>query len=107
MIDSFSFLFARLVYNDALITIFAFGGIYAKQVFKFTFNEIFLFGIIINITAGLGAFLLGFLDDILGGKKTIQISNFGLKGICSFFRTSHCISSRWIYIRDRRSDGKY
>ena len=76
------FLFARLVYNDALITIFAFGGIYAKQVFKFTFNEIFLFGIIINITAGLGAFLLGFLDDILGGKKTIQISNFGLILAC-------------------------
>ena len=72
--ETVKFLIARLVYNDALITIFAFGGIYAKEIFNFTFNEIFLFGIILNITAGLGAFLFGFLDDILGSKKTIQIT---------------------------------
>ena len=29
------FLFARLVYNDALVTIFAFGGIYAAGVVGF------------------------------------------------------------------------
>jgi len=77
------FLIARLVYNDALITIFAFGGIYAKEVFDFTFNDIFLFGIVLNITAGLGAFLLGFLDDLVGGKKTIQISNIGFILACT------------------------
>ena len=76
------FLIARLVYNDGLITVFAFGGIYAKEVFKFTFNEIFIFGIVLNITAGLGAFLLGFADDLIGGKKTIQISNFGFIFAC-------------------------
>ena len=76
------FLGARLIYNDALITIFAFGGIYAKRVFDFTFNDIFLFGIVLNITAGIGAFLLGFLDDIIGGKKTIQISNLGFVLAC-------------------------
>ena len=32
----------------------------------------------LNVTAGLGAFLLGFLDDVIGGKRTIQISNIGL-----------------------------
>jgi len=75
--ETLKFLLARLIYNDALITIFAFGGIYAKEVFDFTFNEIFLFGIILNLAAALGAFSMGFLDDILGGKKTIQISNYG------------------------------
>ena len=76
------FLIARLVYNDALITIFAFGGIYAKEIFDFTFNDIFIFGIVLNVTAGIGAFLLGFLDDIVGGKKTIQISNIGFILAC-------------------------
>ena len=76
------FLLARLLYNDGLITIFAFGGIYASGTFGFTFNEIFLFGIVLNVTAGLGAFGLGFLDDILGGKKTIQLSNIGLIIAC-------------------------
>ncbi len=73
-----TFLIARLIYNDGLITIFAFGGIFAAGTFHFTMNEIFIFGIVLNITAGLGAFAMGFLDDIVGAKKTIQISLIGL-----------------------------
>jgi len=76
------FLTARLFYNDGLITIFAFGGIYASTTFNFSFNEIFLFGILLNFCAGIGAFLLGFVDDYIGGKKTIQISNIGLIIAC-------------------------
>jgi UMF1 family MFS transporter len=72
------FLLARLVYNDGLVTIFAFGAIYAQAVFAFTQSEIIVFGIVLNLTAGLGAFLLGFLDDRLGGKKTLVISLVGL-----------------------------
>ena len=68
------FLLARMIYNDGLVTIFAFGGIYAAGTFGFSFKEIMIFGIVLNITAGIGAFLMGFLDDKLGGKKTIQIS---------------------------------
>lgn len=71
-------LVARLVYNDGLVTIFAFGGIYAAGTFGFTFNEIMIFGITINIAAGIGALIMGFFDDKIGGKKTIQISNIAL-----------------------------
>ena len=76
--EVFKFLIARLLYNDGLITIFAFGGMYAKGEFGFTMQEILIFGIVLNVFAGIGAFLMGFLDDHLGGKKTIQISNIGL-----------------------------
>lgn len=69
------FLVARLFYNDALLTIFSFGGIYASGTFGFSFTEILVFGIVLNIAAGLGAFTTGFIDDRIGGKKTIQISN--------------------------------
>ena len=89
------FLLARLFYNDGLITIFAFGGIYASGTFGFTFNEIFLFGIVLNITAGLGAFSLGFLDDVLGGKKTIQLSNIGLIVACILAVTTHSKDVFW------------
>ena len=71
-------LFARLIYNDGLVTIFAFGGIYAAGTFGFTFNEIMIFGIVINVAAGIGVLIMGFFDDRLGGKKTIQISNVAL-----------------------------
>ena len=76
------FLIARLIYNDGLITIFAFGGIYAAGTFDFSFQEIMIFAIVLNVAAGLGAFLMGFLDDLIGGKQTIQISNYGLILAC-------------------------
>ena len=68
------FLLARMIYNDGLVTIFAFGGIYAAGTFGFSFEEIMIFGIVLNVTAGIGAFIFGFLDDKLGGKLTIQIT---------------------------------
>ncbi len=67
-------LVARLFYNDGLVTIFAFGGIYAAGTFGFTTEEILLFGIVLNVAAGLGAFAFGFVDDRIGGKATILIS---------------------------------
>ena len=72
------FLISRLIYNDGLVTIFAFGAVYASGTFGFTFNEIMIFGIVLNIAAGLGAFLMGYVDDLIGGKLTIQISLIGL-----------------------------
>ena len=76
------FLIARLIYNDGLITVFAFGGIYASGTFGFSFQDILIFGIVLNVAAGFGAFLMGFLDDMIGGKTTIQISNVGLIVAC-------------------------
>ena len=72
--DIFWLLFARLIYNDGLVTIFAFGGIYASGVFDFTDDEIFIFAIVLNAAAGLGAFLFGYVDDRIGGKVTVLIS---------------------------------
>ncbi len=75
--EIFKLLLARLVYNDGLVTVFAFGGIYASGTFGFTFEEVLFFGIIVNIAAGIGAWCFGYLDDRLGGKLTIQITLIG------------------------------
>ncbi|NNG15620.1 MAG: MFS transporter [Gemmatimonadales bacterium] len=74
----FRLLLARLIYNDGLVTIFAFGGIYAGVTFGFSFSEVIVFGIVLNVAAGIGAFAFGFLDDRVGGKQTILISLVGL-----------------------------
>lgn len=68
------FLLARLVYNDGLVTIFAFGGIYAVGTFGFSFTELMTFGIVINVGAGLGALAFGFVDDRIGGRATVAWS---------------------------------
>ena len=74
------FLLARLLFNDGLVTVFAFGGLYAAETFGFTLQQVIVFGIVINLTAGIGAFAMGFLDDLIGGKRTIIISLIGLIG---------------------------
>ena len=75
--DIFRLLLARLFYADGLNTVFAFGGIYAAGTFGFTFEELLVFGLVLNVAAGAGAFALGFVDDWLGGRRTIQISLLG------------------------------
>jgi UMF1 family MFS transporter len=67
-------LVARIFYNDGLATIFAFGGIYAAGTFDMSFADILVFGIVLNVAAGLGAWGFGFIDDRFGGKRTVMVS---------------------------------
>jgi UMF1 family MFS transporter len=68
------FLIARLFYTDGLNTLFAFGAIYAAGVFGMPFEEILLFGIGLNVTAGLGAAGFGLIEDRVGSKRTILVA---------------------------------
>ncbi len=68
------FLLARMLYNDGLTTLFAFGGIYAAGTFGMDFQEILVFGLILNITSGLGAAGFAWVDDWIGSKPTIAIA---------------------------------
>ena len=72
--DMARFLIARLVYNDGLVTVIAFASIYAAGTFHMTFAELSILGIVLNLLAGLGAWVFGFVDDRIGGKKTIMIT---------------------------------
>lgn len=75
------YLVAYLLYMDGLNTLFAFGGIYAAGTFKMTTEEVIMFGIALNVTAGLGAFGFAWLDDWIGAKPTIIIALLGLMGL--------------------------
>jgi len=68
------FLIARLFYTDGLNTLFAFGGIYAAGSFGMSLEEILLFGILLNVTAGLGSVAFAWVDDWIGPKRTIEIA---------------------------------
>jgi len=72
------FLIARMLYVDALATIFAFGGIYAGGTFGMNQSQILTFGIALNVAAGLGALAFAWIDDWIGGKRTILCALAGL-----------------------------
>ena len=63
-----------------MVTIFALGGIYAVDTLNFTFDEVMLLGIVLNISASLGSFIFGYLEDKIGAKKVINISLLVLIG---------------------------
>lgn len=72
------FLIASTLTRDGLSTLFAVGGLYAAGTFNMEFDQIILFAIGLNVTAGLGAIVFAFLDDGIGSKRTILISLAGL-----------------------------
>lgn len=72
------FLLARMIYIDGLNTIFVFGGIYASTEFGLQPHQIILFGIMLNVCAGIGAAGFAWFDDAIGSKKIILIALTGL-----------------------------
>ena len=72
------FLIARMFFIDGLNTVFAFGGIYAAGTFGMELAEVILFGIVLNVSAGLGAFAFAWIDDWVGAKRTLVLSIGGL-----------------------------
>ena len=66
-----AFLLANMVYTDGLVSLFAFGGIYAAGTFDWHTIQIGSFGILLAIAGTFGAWLGGKLDDSLGPKRVI------------------------------------
>src|SRR5260370_1620234 len=66
-----AFLLANMIYTDGLVSLFAFGGIYAAATFDWSTLQIGSFGISLALPAPFAAWLAGKLDDRLGPKRVI------------------------------------
>lgn len=94
--DILRFLIARMIFIDGLATVFAFGGIYAAGTFDMTERDVLIFGIGLNLTAGLGAALFAWIDDLLGSRQTILLSLGGL--IIATTSVLIVTSSTWFWV---------
>lgn len=68
------FLIARMIFIDALATVFAFGGIYAAGTFDMDAAQVLMFGVGLNVTAGIGAGVFAWVDDWFGSRYTMLVS---------------------------------
>jgi UMF1 family MFS transporter len=72
------FLVASAIYRDGLNTLFTVGGLYAAGTLGMSFQDLLIFAIGLNITAGLGAAVFAVFDDWRGSKPTIVLSLISL-----------------------------
>lgn len=92
----FLYLIAHLIYVDGLNTVFAFGGIYAAGTFGMDLQHVIIFGITLNISAGIGAITLAWMDDYLGSKPTILISLIGMILVSIPLLVTHSRTLFWV-----------
>lgn len=92
----FRYLIAAMIYMDGVHTVFALGGVYAGVTFGMKTDEVIMLGISLNVTAGLGAFAFGWLDDRIGSKPTIMISLAALLVTASVVMAAQDKTTFWI-----------
>ena len=76
--DILRFLLAHMLYADGLATLFAFGGVSAAGTCRMPLPQVAAFGVLLNVTAGLGAFAFGWVDDWIGSRRTVLLTLGGL-----------------------------
>jgi UMF1 family MFS transporter len=76
------FLLANMVYQDGLVALFAFGGIYGAGVFGWGTDALGIFGVLLTLAGVMGAVAGGVLDDRLGAKPVIIGSLLLLVLVC-------------------------
>ena len=92
----FRFLIARLVYTDGVNTLLSLGGVFAAIIFDMPFQELLLFGIVMNISAGLGAFLLARLSDIIGSARMVALSLLAIIALGAVVIATHDKILFWV-----------
>lgn len=78
-----AFLLASLFYRDALTALYAYGGIYARQVLDWETIQIGVFGIIAAIAAALLSWVGGIADHRFGPKPVIAFCIWAMVGVGS------------------------
>lgn len=72
--DLFTFLLSLLCYSCGSTTVVALAAVYAEQVMGFKTSESIILIMVVNVTAAVGAFGFGFIQDKVGSVRTIAVT---------------------------------
>ncbi|MDH5737436.1 MAG: MFS transporter [Gammaproteobacteria bacterium] len=68
------YLIARMIFNDGMVGVLIFGGVYAAGVFHWDTITMLIFGIVTSFSAAIGALLGGWFDDRFGSKAAVLLA---------------------------------
>jgi UMF1 family MFS transporter len=71
--DLWRFLTCILFYQAGIMAVIALAAIYATEAMKFTFVDTIILILVVNITAAIGAFSFGYLQDAIGHMRAMQL----------------------------------
>ncbi len=72
--DLFRFLLALAVYQSGVSTVIVLAAIYAQETMGFSRQELIILIMVVNVTAAVGAFICGHLQDRIGSVPTLTIT---------------------------------
>jgi MFS transporter, UMF1 family len=90
------FLICILFYQAGITAVVALAAIYAEQAMKFTTQQTIVLILLVNVTAAIGAFGFGYLQDAIGHVRSLSITLVGwiLMVLIAGFGESH--ASFWV-----------
>ncbi|HYG55871.1 MAG TPA: MFS transporter [Burkholderiales bacterium] len=88
--DLRQFLLCLLFYQAGITTVISLAAIYADQAMKFTMQQTIVLILVVNVTAAVGAFAFGYLQDAIGHVRAVAITLVGWVAmvVIAFFSTS-------------------
>jgi UMF1 family MFS transporter len=86
-VDLRRFLVCILFYQAGITAVIALAAIYAEQAMKFTTQQTIVLILVVNVTAAIGAFGFGYLQDAIGHVRAIGLTLAGwiLMVVIAFF----------------------
>lgn len=69
-----TFLVAFFLYNDAILTVIGFSGLYAKNTLKFETGDLIILFAMVQTVAIVGSIIFGYITDRTGPRRTIVVT---------------------------------
>ena len=90
------FLLCLMFYQAGITTVISLAAIYADQAMKFTMQQTIVLILVVNVTAALGAFGFGYLQDALGHVRSVALTLAGWIAMVTIAGFSETKESFWV-----------
>jgi MFS transporter, UMF1 family len=90
------FLICLLFYQAGITAVVALAAIYAEQAMKFTMQQTIALILVVNVTAAVGAFGFGYLQDAIGHVRAVALTLVGWIAMVLIAGFSQTAGSFWL-----------
>ena len=90
------FLLCVLFYQAGITAVVSLAAIYAEQAMKFTMQQTIVLILVVNVTAALGAFGFGYLQDAIGHVRAVALTLAGWIAMVAIAGFSQSSASFWV-----------